>query len=170
MSIDFALGAAVEYDEVVESLTAFFLSLCPPDIVFDARHDGFEPMYYGGLFPAAACFEQAFEDEPKQMDASMQPGIIELGFRIYQPSVGPGLEQHARANAQRDTRRLEARFREKLYADPSNGNFNMQGRVHKIQLAGGESGDHDRLGFALAFDADTDSFLWVRHTDIRVTL
>lgn len=168
--IDFALGQAVEYDEVIDSLTAFFLGLCPDDIVSDARHDGFEPLNYGGLFPAAACFEQDYEDEPKTQEASMQPGIITIGFRIYEPSVGAGLEQHARARASKETRRLEARWREAIYADPTTGNFNMQGLVTKIQLIRGESGDHDRLGFALAYDEDTESYLWVRHTDIRVTL
>jgi hypothetical protein len=165
-----------EYDEVIFGLCGFFLDLCPGDVDQDAKHNGYEPIYYGGNFPAAACFELPFEDEPRRGDNTMQPGIVNLGFRFYLPSIitlgDDGFDASPRSGAQREGVRLHARWRENLLARPEDGNFNLQGRVHRISLLRGESGDMNRLGFALAVDYsdDANTILWVHHTDIRVEL
>jgi hypothetical protein len=170
-----------EYDDAVLDLCRFFVSLAPPEVEADARHVGYEPMVFGGMFPTVACFEQPFEDEPKRVDNTIQPGVINLGFRIYLPSVvsfvGDTGEMQSdfgpRSGAQLESMRLHARFRENLFDDESYQNFNFGGRVYRIRLVRGEGGDMDRMGLALAVDygeAGTETLLWVHHTDIRVEL
>jgi hypothetical protein len=171
-----ALAYYREYDEAVLDTCEFLLNACPPDISQDARHKGYEPTLFGGDFPAAAAFEMPFEDEPRRTDNSMMPGIINIGFRIYLPSMistGQGFDSSPRSGAQLEAMRLHGRWREGLFGDPVSGNFNMQGRVHRLSLVRGEAGDMSRLGFALAVDyADdgTETILWVHHTDVRVEL
>lgn len=175
--IDFALGHAIEYDEVVDEITSFLLSLVPPDIPPEGRHNGYEPFFFGGVLPAAAAYEILDEDEPRSLDNSIQPGVINTGLRFYLPSLyislSGDMDASPRAGAFKEARRLYARFRENLYRDPTDGNFNMQGRVQRIRIIRSEAGDHDRLGNSLAIDMDSDgneTVLMVRHVDVRVEL
>jgi hypothetical protein len=165
-----------EYDEVILDLCQHFLDLCPPEVDAEARHKGYEPTYFAGNFPAAAAFEMPFEDEPHRVDNTMQPGVVNIGFRLFLPALyetESGYDASPRSGAQLEALRLHGRFRQNLYADPEGGNFNMQGRVNRIQLLRGESGDMNRLGFAIATDISDEgltTILWVHHTDIRVEL
>lgn len=167
--IAFPLGHAIEYDEVVQEITAFLVSLAPDDVSPDATHDGYEPFYFGGNYPAVAAFEQGSEELPKQLDASPQPGAIDFGVRFYFLSITAENDFSPRAGAQREARRHHAHFRRRLY-DITQENTNMQGRVHAVQIQGTESADLNRLGYAMAVDQDTGNYLWVHHTDIRVYL
>lgn len=165
--IDFPLGLATEYDEVVEEITSFLVSLAPDEVEQDAVHDGYEPFYFGGLYPAVAAFEQGAEEFPKQMENSPMPGAIDIGVRFYLLSVTAENDASPRANAQKEARRLHALFRKNLY-DKSQENLTMQGRVHAVQIMGQESADLNRLGYAMSVDMDTGNYLWVHHTDVRV--
>lgn len=182
MSIDYALFEAVEYDEVVDECTGHLLQCLPPDFSQDARHDGYEPFFFSGLFPAAAAYELLDEEEPRTADNTIQPGILNIGLRFYMPSLyisalGDSIDASPRAGSFRELKRLYARFRENLYgkteADFALGNFNMQGRVNRIRIVRSEVGDHDRLGNSLAVDMDSDgneTVLAVRHIDVRFEL
>ena len=164
----------VEFEEVVLDLCNFMNSLCPPDIAEDSKHRGYEPTYFGGNFPASAAFLDYPEEYPKSTDNTMQPGVVNIVHRLYLPSiisVGDSYDASPRSGAQLESLRLRSKWRENLF-DPNVDNFNMGGRVYRIILSRGESGDADRLGFPLAWDeeGDTTTFLWVDDARIRVEL
>lgn len=167
--ITFPLHQAAEYDEVVSEITSFLVSLAPEEVSGEATHDGYEPFYFGNLYPAVAAFEQGSEESPKQVDSSIQPGVIDIGLRFYLLSITADEDASPRAGAQREARRLHAHWRRNLY-DRLSENSTMQGRVHSVQVAGTESADLNRLGYAMAVDMDTGNYLWVHHSDVRVYL
>lgn len=167
--IDFPLGFANEYDEVVDEITSFLVSLAPNEVTAEATHDGYEPVYFGGNYPAIAAFEQGSEETPKQLESSPMPGMIDLGVRFYLLSVTADNDASPRAGAQREARRLHALWRKALM-DRESDNTTMGGRVHSVSLMGSESADLNRLGYAMSVDLDTGNFLWVHHTDVRVYL
>jgi hypothetical protein len=173
-AIDFPLYQAREYDEVVSEIASFFVSLAPEEVSSEATHSGYEPFYFGGLYPAVAAFEQGYEEFPKQVERSIQPGVIDIGVRFYLLSITTDEfgndDASPRAGAQRDARRLHAAWRRRLY-DRMEENSTMQGRVHAIQITGAESADMNRLGYAMAVDFDNpNNYLWVHHSDVRVYL
>lgn len=170
------LAHYVEYDEVVLTLAEFFNSLCPPDIDQDAKHKGYEPTFFGGNFPASASFLEDSQEYPKSSDQSMQPGVVNMVHRLYLPSmyedVSSGvLNDQPRKGAQLEALRLRALWRKELY-DLEQDHMNLQGRVYRITVMRGESGDADRLGFPLAWENDGTSttYLWVDDARIRVEL
>lgn len=167
--ITFPLYQAVEYDEVVSEITSFLVSLAPEEVSAEATHNGYEPFYFGGLYPAISAFEQGSEEFPKQVDASLQPGIIDVGLRFYLLSMTADEDASPRAGAQREARRLHSVWRANLYNRLSE-NSTMEGRVHSVQIAATESADINRLGYAMAVDFDTNNYLWVHHSDVRIYL
>ena len=126
-------------------------------------------MYFGGLYPAVAAFEQGSEELPKEVESSPQPGVIDIGLRFYLLSITADEDSSPRAGAQREARRLHSLWRQNLY-DTLSENTTMQGRVHAVEIAGTESADLNRLGYAMAVDMDTGNYLWVHHTDVRIRL
>jgi hypothetical protein len=167
--IDFMLGLAQEYDEVVDEITSLLVSLAPDEVTPEATHDGYEPVYFGGLYPAIAAFEQGSEEDPKQLESSPLPGMIDIGVRFYLLSITADNDASPRAAAQKEARRLHAAWRKAL-RNPDAENTTMQGRVHYVSIQGTESADLNRLGYAMAVDQDTGNYLWVHHTDVRVYL
>ena len=119
------------------------------------------------MYPALAAFEQGGEEHPKQVESSPQPGRIDIGLRFYLLSITAESDASPRAGAQREARRLAAIWRKNFY-NVHDENTTMQGRVHDIRIAGWESADLNRLGYAMAVDMDTGNYLWVYHFDIEV--
>src|SRR5215208_187583 len=136
--IDFILAHAVECDEVVDEICRFAVSLAPEEVSADATHTGYEPMYFGGLYPAVAAFEQGSEEFPKQVEGSPQPGRIDIGLRLYLLSITAENDASPRAGAQREASYLAARWRKNFY-NPESENTTMQGRVHEVRINGTES-------------------------------
>ena len=168
------LAYVAENDQVELELCRSLLALLPDEeFDQDGIHVGYEPFHFGGVFPSAAAYPLGSREDPKQVAGSPQPGVIEVGMRIYLPSIlatpDGSWDASPRKQAQFEARRLHSLWRKELY-DPISQNSTLGGRVHRIEVARSFQGDMNRLGFAIAVDEETDSYLWVHDMGLRVYL
>lgn len=155
-----------DYDEVVQEITAFFLSLSP--VVPTARHD-FPPFLHGKDFPAHSVYETGESEEPKGGDSGLMPGVIEFNLDFVYPSMGTLAERDGAKSATFETRKAYSDFRKALY-DPRKTNDTMDGRVRWVSLVSSDTSDYDAFGNPRGMELRTETLLLVRRAIGRVFL
>ena len=127
------------------------------------------PYNFGDRFPVAGVSELAHEGERfigGYMDPPA-PAVIDVGIRIYHPSLvtdNLGTYEDGRQEARRITRQVYSAGRESFYADEE-----LASMVERITLGRVEAADHDQIGNPFSPDRG-NTVLWVHAATARFYL
>lgn len=130
------------------------------------------PYNFGARFPIGAASELNHEGERAWGTADTTPGpaVIDIGIRIYTPSllatgITVGAAEDGRQEARRVARRVYRLWRESFYAD-----YELWQICQMVTLGRMVDGDHDAVGNPFTIPNDQDTILWVLTAPIRFTL
>lgn len=125
------------------------------------------PYNFGSRFPVSGVSELTHEGEVERA-GHIAPGYIDIGVRVYYPSlVGQllGEVEDGRQEARRVTRRVYSAWRAALYAD-----LELWNLAERVTLGRAESGDHDQVGNPFSIPNRQDTALWVTAAAVRFYL
>lgn len=127
---------------------------------------GYEPVAFGGEFPAASvfCYQTSREPVAGGFSRSSLPHAITLRVSFYHPSLRDQTDNDGRATAYKKCRHAASAFRDALHASA-----NLTGQVREIYISSERWGDMDAQGRS-RIDGATGSILWVHTCEVEVVL